>query len=720
MNRWTATVAAMLFIMLVALGCSGNGSPVTPGSELTPDAQATGSSSNTYLWGYYDVTIDTTTGEIIAVPDRTTQFAANVVTFLNGNPTAMVFTMNDLDTSDPTKVTVDIDVTLSHPFSGMPEFNGYDVRGIFLGNGTTMMKYNTKLKFAKAGTDQYMVAHPVEGTGGPDGYTRWFNAIEFTVPGVLGYTVGKFATPKYTPTSTLNPYKYFADGIGKHESAFDFLLANADGNGEFKSGSTNTRNYYLEFPLPEPAAKFGYAVVANWESSTVHPSNALETAAMNVELTPNIYFVSGTDKGGKLILTMDIWNWHEQPSLIKVESSVLSVVATFDPSTIVTGGGDHYSTYHVEIPANVITHNSETGGDGWYFVITEHLPHTYVTDGVTPPGGAPLGTLAAFFGGPLFIASEPYCTDPIVTEMQPNKGTIFGKLNDVKIIGDEMEDGEHLACWLTNGTIDIPGTDVKWVSAQECTADFDFGAAGAEVGMYNLHFVDGDGCEVVLVDAMELIALFTETFDSSPSDWTYAYYQYWSGCSNGTVKWTANAPFGPSGSGNIRYPETGNYSSGGELETVVSVPFEIPSGSSEVRLRIYACTNFGGSWSYYHLCNFKIVESSTPGLSPFISGNPASLPPGGAYLANDTTHGSTWGPYGYPCGYGPLANQPGWEYSKGGGAFPSSLDQYLDLIIPASFHGKTVKVAFQWHPDWCGYSGYNSGFAMDDWEVWLP
>jgi hypothetical protein len=239
--------------------------------------------------------------------------------------------------------------------------------------------------------------------------------------------------------------------------------------------------------------------------------------------------------------------------------------------------------------------------------------------------------------------------------------------------------------------------------------------------MYDLHFVDGDGCEVVLVDAMELKKLFKETFDSNPADWTYAYFQYWSGCSNGTVAFTTNAPFGPSGSGNIRYPTSGNLTAGGELETVVSPPFDIPSGSTTVLLRIYACTAFGNSYSYYKLCNFKIVESSTPGLSPFISGNPASLPAGGAFLQNDLSHGSVWPTTTYPCGYGPLSGQPGWEGIHGGGAFPSSLTGYLDLIIPASFYGKTVKVAFQWHPDWCGYPGAaGCGFAMDDWEIWTP
>ncbi|HDS30053.1 MAG TPA: hypothetical protein ENN67_03330, partial [Firmicutes bacterium] len=413
MNRWTVVLAAMLFTAIVAMGCSGSGAPVDPGHDMTPGTQAiTDSSNNTYLWGYYDVTIDTTSGEIAAVPNRTTQFAANVVTFLNGNPTAMSFIMNNMDSSDPTKITVDIDVALTHPFPGMPQFNGYDVRGVFMGNGTGSMKYNSSLKYPVFGTDQAMMANPSTTYGAPDGYTRWFNAPEFTIPGVLGYTEGNFASKLFTPNCRVNPYKYFADGISKNGDAFDFLVANKINFGVFKSGSKNTRNYFIEFPMPETAAKFAYAVVANWEAVDEHPSNALEAPAAKIDIIPDLYYVDDTDKGGKIKFNIDIWSWHNQPSSIKVESNVRSALYTFSPAEMIpVGGTENYSTYYAEITTDNINNNSIDGKDGDLWVICEYAGETY-SGSATPPGGAPSGVLAAYFRYPLFISDVAYNKPP--------------------------------------------------------------------------------------------------------------------------------------------------------------------------------------------------------------------------------------------------------------------------------------------------------------------
>jgi hypothetical protein len=309
-------------------------------------------------------------------------------------------------------------VSVTHPFTGKPQFNGYDVRGVFMGGAHSTMNYSTKLKYPKYGTDQYQLNDPVNGDGGgPDGYTRWYNAVEFKVPGLFGYTPGIIGSAGYTPNGTVNPYQYYADGIGVKENAFDFLTDHSASNGVFASGKKNTRNYYLEFPLPLPGAKYGYAVVANWESATVHPSNAPEALALSLGITPEIYYFDDTDKGGNFNLDIDVWGWNYQPSAMMLESDILSGLYTFDATDMTPiGGGEHYSTYHVEVPADNITHNTSTGGDADLWIVCECPPGFDYKCEYTPPGGAaaPTATLAAFFRYPVYIRWKAYNKPPVI------------------------------------------------------------------------------------------------------------------------------------------------------------------------------------------------------------------------------------------------------------------------------------------------------------------
>ena len=457
MNRWTVLLVAMVFTTLVTIGCSnGVSNPVVPtdGTDLTASSQGSTQNSNTYLWGYYDVTIDLATQSITAVPDRTTMFAANVVNILNSNPSAMVFLMNDLNIGIDV-VEVDIDVELSHPFDAMPQFNGYDVRGVFCGAGSNTLSYDSSYDFPEP-EDQFMLDDPLNADGGgPDGYTRWFNAGEFGTPGMFGYTEGAFGSSGFSPTATLMPYKYFADGITVADDPFEFLLANAGDNGVFASGSTNTRNYYLEFPLPTPGATFGYVILANWEDPATHPSNAHEAVACSVTITDNIYYVDGTNNGGNLILDFDLYCWEDQPSAIFIESQdVLSAVYELTPTEMMgTGGGLNYSTYNVEITADDVTFNSATEGDGDFWIIAEADGYDYQNDGMNPTG--PSDTLAAFFRYDLFIQDFPYNAAPVVDTGVDGEDTPFMMAVETYAVTAHDDDGDPLTySWTVtdNGT----------------------------------------------------------------------------------------------------------------------------------------------------------------------------------------------------------------------------------------------------------------------------
>ncbi len=472
MNRWTVLLAALLMATFIAMGCSsGGGTPTAPtaGPDLTGSSSHVGQ-AQTHLWGYYDVYVDVENQTVEAVLNRMCMFTANVTTFVNNPVSNLSFHIYGTPvTAD--YVDVDIDVTIKHPFPGMNQYDGYDVKGVFMGTGSATMEYSSKLKYAEYGTDQalydfndkdtlaYADPYGDELVGMPDGYTRWFNAKEFTFPGIMGYTPGKLATPGYQSmlTATLNPYKYFADGMGADEDLWTWLNANAATNGVFSAGTSNTRNYYLRFPT-SGGVKYGYAVVASWkgEAPEDHPANAPEAAACMIDITPAVYYVDDTDRGGDLILDISLWGWDYQPTLIKIESTVLSAVHEFDAAEMTPTGGDaNYSTYHCEINADAVS--GTEGNEFW--VIAEYGDFDYSSD-FTPPGGAPAATLAAFFRNDLYVSPEAYNKPPTITsgvdgEVKPIEWT-----TEIYTVVASDPDGDVLSySWVVtedDGTV-VPG-----------------------------------------------------------------------------------------------------------------------------------------------------------------------------------------------------------------------------------------------------------------------
>ena len=506
MNRWTVLLATLILSTFVAIGCSGGGNPVGPpaGPNLTANAVSHGTSSNNGLWGFYDFHIDVNAGTVEFVPNRTSMWNANVVFFLNDSPANMEFVLNllDIGITDPEAILVDIDVTLNHPFPGMDQFNGYDVMGVFMGSGANALNYNSSLKYPEYKTDPFMMDDPVnDDGGGPDGFTRWFNQPEFTIPGVLGFVHGNYGTKNYDPSATLCPYNYYADGIAIEDEPYDFLTANAGDFGVFAAGSSNTRNYYLEFPLDPvaPSANYQYAVVASWEDPDIHPSNTTEALALSIAITDDMYYVDDTDNGGLLIMDIDVWAWNEQPSTVIIESpDVLSV--NYSGATT-TGGGANYSTWHVEVPADNLSFNSSTAGDAEYWVICEYAGYDYNSEFT---GGAnPTDALASFFHySDLYIKEIPYCMTEFV-DIDPDSGLI-NTVVSVTVTADPLEDGGNLDCYMTKDTETIQGTSITYVDNTTLTCDFDLN--GVSDGLWDVHVMSGcGGTEGVGVEAFDVI-----------------------------------------------------------------------------------------------------------------------------------------------------------------------------------------------------------------------
>jgi hypothetical protein len=241
MNDKIAVGILVGLCLLILTGCSGDGSnpalPAAgsdPGLALTsgPDQGREGQQSRPHLIGYYDVLLDLENHGFELVPNRSIDFALNLMVFLN-NPTGLSFNLNDVF-SAPDYVDIDIDITLNHPLDDAM-FDIYDVRAIFMGDGTEAMSYDSDLIYGGAGTHQGLI--------NADGYSRWFNPTGFYGGTLFDYVPNFLSTPEYTTSATLNPYKYYSEGLGAADVLWTYLAAGDPPTGYFLHGSSLTRNF---------------------------------------------------------------------------------------------------------------------------------------------------------------------------------------------------------------------------------------------------------------------------------------------------------------------------------------------------------------------------------------------------------------------------------------------------------------------------------------------
>jgi hypothetical protein len=382
------------------------------------------------------------------------------------------------------------------------------------------MKYNSDLKHAAyEAEDQVMYDYdlipkdPHDGlTGMPDGYTRWWNPVEFKTSGLFGYTQGQFATFHYKGTATLNPYKYFATGLDVTDDCFTFLTE-TDDRGVLRAGTFCTRNYYLRFPTPTPGTKSCYAIVANWKGTAPldHPANAPEALALKCVVTPNLYYIDETNKGGSIVLDLTVVDWDSKTSpssgimedyRINIESSVLSEVYTATSSDMFpVGSGDNYYTYHLKVPADNIMSNN--GQEVWVIVECKNQDYTYQWGS---PNLADHDKLAACFRYDLPVMGQgppyaPICDLEVLTPM-PHLGrghiyfdasgstdydipdgdflTFTWDFNGDGIFGDSYDTGtpdKPMKDWNTDyvGQVSVKVTD-STLQASECSVNVDISA----------------------------------------------------------------------------------------------------------------------------------------------------------------------------------------------------------------------------------------------------
>ena len=173
----------------------------------------------------------------------------------SGNPPNLKVKINQSGT-DVTTGIFDLDISITHPYPGT-NLREFDVRGIVMGNGKQVSKFDKGVKYSGQNDLRLLNA---------DGYTRWWNPVEFLTPGLFGYTPGAMAVG--TANATVNGYKYFANGLSSGGSMPPDLSNRGTFSSQSHFGGENTLtrrcDQVSDCFCGKPQARFEYAICASW------------------------------------------------------------------------------------------------------------------------------------------------------------------------------------------------------------------------------------------------------------------------------------------------------------------------------------------------------------------------------------------------------------------------------------------------------------------------
>lgn len=443
--RRIATLFTLTALVLVLIGCSGGGS-----NAVTPDLSGDNlsrheSSSNTMLWGTWDVLLDPVSGTAEILPLRGLELTVNVTQFLQPPSSAthlMGIDIDDLQTDWASGFVV-VDVRFTHPFMGIDQYTGFDVKGVCIGDGT--IQATTDPAVVWAGPDDLTLLNA-------DGYTRWYNPTEFTsYNSLFGFTLGKLGTPSTNFTATLNGYKYFCDYIDADTVLAEFFADPGCMNprGFYSAGNTITRTYELQFPVAggNPIYQFQYAVVASWDEPTVIPptdipddfaisANCHEPYVLSTFDESDMFYTDPGNFGGNLRMYVRVFD-HQGAANGDVASQVNAIHLETPDGLIISGSMTYTDPSAVLFSQDAIsatflleTDQVEPSGQGEFpvMVIVESADPATYDQGFTVD--YPDGNLSAFLlssvsvgaqvqsDAPVAVAeivtSDPYCPgDPI-------------------------------------------------------------------------------------------------------------------------------------------------------------------------------------------------------------------------------------------------------------------------------------------------------------------
>ncbi|HEX9745779.1 MAG TPA: PQQ-binding-like beta-propeller repeat protein [bacterium] len=507
MRNIRLALSCVIFLTAI-IGCSGSNIDSTSPS-LTADENFSTGADNTHLWGMWNVYINPDTGTADIIPTRSVEFTANVTQFMQppASPTHRLQIKIDNGLTDFLTGYVVVDVTFIHPFAGLDQYTGFDVRGVFMHDGSINAGPDTS-NFVAGETNARLL--------NADGYTRWFNMTEFTTFGtILGFTEGKLGTPSSFFSANVNPYKYLCDGLGSEDDYIEFFgdPGNSNPRGLFSAGSANTRRYELQWYSDGgiPTYNFQYAVIASWEDPAVPPNelkvpesfvisaNCHEAYALSVTDLSTIYYAGPGESGGDIRLLTRIFDHQGAVSSAGVAGEINSV--WIDPvegpissDAIIFQGGaldaakiseDEMSvTYLFEITGQDIP---ESGlGYSRVMIGVENVNPADYNSGF--PGFAFADSpLTALFEYNIPISDKSPLS---LTSIDPDSGALDSMLTGVNVAGAGFEDGMDV--WLNSvddPLIEIYATNVSVTDSNNLTCDFSLDSTppiGAIEGFYDL------------------------------------------------------------------------------------------------------------------------------------------------------------------------------------------------------------------------------------------
>ncbi len=326
-------------ILVIAgiVGCSGD-NLVTPQEECVVSVWENGfnlqsggnSINNRHIWGIWSVTIGADANSFDIIPVRGAAIHLNTLKFLEQTPCTDCLGIGGISFNPPDKLSVDI--TIKHPFPGLPNLSGFDVRGILI-TGSDFTFPACGRTIALGDTYPRMAE--------PDGFTSLFNPIEFpdTGPGppALKYIPGKFAH-EGDFTAALNPFRAYAVDSPRRV---------------FTSGGIETQTITLiSTNAGSGSLEFGYAVDVSWEKPpgpVVDPvtdfplsANCLEAYRIDIDIENYVPLSAG----GSTPVTVEVYDHQGKDTIhwVSVEAPDLFIGEVQLDFSIETGYGSFLYT----------------------------------------------------------------------------------------------------------------------------------------------------------------------------------------------------------------------------------------------------------------------------------------------------------------------------------------------------------------------------------------